>query len=87
MDPFGYGSKRKAKTRSADPTLILKAKGYGFRQLMRESGASQHATERFVKGQRVHPRTRIKLEEAIKRLEQTPFRRLQRSMSDMEIYR
>lgn len=73
--PIRYGSKRKAKTRSADPTLILKAKRYGLRQLMRESGASQHATERFVKGKRVHPKTRIKLEEAVKRLEQTPFRR------------
>ena len=36
--PIRYGSGRKAKTRSAEPALIEKARRYGLRQLMRESG-------------------------------------------------
>ena len=32
------------------------------RRLMRESGASQHATERFLRGEPVHPGTRERLE-------------------------
>jgi hypothetical protein len=35
---------------------------------MRESGTSQHATERFLRGERVHPATRKKLAEAVERL-------------------
>jgi len=67
--PISYGSGRKGKTRSADPMLIAKARRYGLRQLMRESGASQHAVERFLKGERLHPATRARLEEAVQRLE------------------
>ena len=68
--PIRYGSgRRNAKTRSADPALIAKAKRYGLRRLMRESGVSQHATERYLRGERVHPATRLTLEEAVKKLE------------------
>jgi hypothetical protein len=68
--PIRYGSGRKAKTRSADPLLIQKARKYGVRQLMRASGASQHSVERFLNGERVHPATRASLEKAIAQLEQ-----------------
>ena len=34
---------------------------FSLRQLMRESRASQHATERFLRGDRVHPATRARL--------------------------
>jgi hypothetical protein len=36
---------------------------------MRESGASQHAIERFLKADRVHPATRARLERAVEKLE------------------
>jgi hypothetical protein len=67
--PIRYGSARRAKTRSADPALIEKARRYGLRQLMRESGASQHSTERFLRKERVHPGTRNKLADAVANLE------------------
>jgi hypothetical protein len=69
--PIRYGSGRKAKTRSADPAFIAKAKDYGVRLLMRESKASQHSIERFLNGGRVHPSTRAKLKAAIEVLERT----------------
>jgi len=51
--------------RSADPAVIAEARRYGLRQLMRESKASQHSVERFLRGERVHPRTRVALEQAL----------------------
>lgn len=68
--PIRYGSSQKAKTRSAAPVLIQKARRYGLRLLMRSSGTSQHATERFLRGERVHPGTRKKLADAVANLEQ-----------------
>jgi hypothetical protein len=53
--PIRYGTGRKKKTRSADPLLIAKARRYGVRPLMRASGTSQHATERYLRGEQVHP--------------------------------
>jgi hypothetical protein len=67
--PIRYGIRRKAKTRSADPERIQKARRYGVRPLMRESGASQHATERYRRGESVHPGTRARLDAAVERLE------------------
>ncbi len=52
-----------------DPALIAKARRYGLRQLMPESAASQHATERFLNGERVNPATPTKLEAAAQKLE------------------
>jgi len=37
--PIRYDSGRNAKTRSADPALVGKARRYGLRRLMRESGS------------------------------------------------
>jgi hypothetical protein len=36
---------------------------------MRASKASQHAIERFLDGERVHPATRARLERAVEKLE------------------
>jgi hypothetical protein len=68
--PIRYGSGRKAKTRSADPALVGKARRYGLRRLMRQSGVSQHATERYLRGERVHPSTRARLDAAVMALNQ-----------------
>ncbi len=67
--PIQYGPYQTAKTRAADAGLILRARRFPLRQLMRESGASQHATERFLDGDRVHPMTRARLARAVERLE------------------
>jgi hypothetical protein len=67
--PIRYGARHRAKTRAADARSVEKARQYGLRQLMGESGASQHATERFLRGERVHPATRAKLERAVQELE------------------
>ena len=68
--PIKYGARRTAKTRAADARSVEKARQYGLRQLMRESGVSQHSTERFLRGERVHPATRKKLAQALETLEQ-----------------
>jgi hypothetical protein len=67
--PIRYGTQRNAKTRSADPALIVKARRYGLRELMREARTSQHSTERFLRGDRVHPATRARLTAAIATLD------------------
>jgi hypothetical protein len=64
-----YEPGRTAKTRAANPMVILKAKRYGLRQLSRESGVQQHALERFLEGKRVHPKTRNALLKAVEKLE------------------
>jgi hypothetical protein len=68
--PIQYEPGRTAKTRGANPILILKAKRYGLRQLSRESGVHQHAIERFLKGKRVFSSTRVRIRKAVERLEQ-----------------
>jgi CRISPR-associated endonuclease Cas1 len=67
--PIKYHAGQNVKTRAADAGLILRARGFPLRQLMRESGASQHATERFLRGDRVHPATRARLASAVEKLE------------------
>jgi hypothetical protein len=67
--PLKYHQQQTAKTRSADAGLILRARGFALRKLMRESGASQHSVERFLQGERVHPATRAKLAQAVEKLE------------------
>ena len=39
-----------------------------MRGLMRESGVSQHAIERFLDGERVHPATRARVGRAVEKL-------------------
>jgi hypothetical protein len=67
--PIRYQSGRTTNTRSADARLILRAKRFGIRRLMRMSGVWQHAIERFLSGARVHPSTRTKLAQAIEKME------------------
>jgi hypothetical protein len=72
--PVEYQPGQTARTRPADASLILRAKQviklFGFRQFMREAGTkSQHAVERFLKGERIHPRTRVRLAHAVEALE------------------
>ncbi len=67
--PVRYGPRRIVKTRAADALLILRAKQFPFRRLMREANVSQHALERFLTGARVYPSTRTKVAQAIDKLE------------------
>ncbi len=66
--PIRYQAGR-GKTRPADPGLILRAKRFSLRQVMRESGVSQHSVERFLCGEPVHPSTRAGLKQAVEKLE------------------
>jgi hypothetical protein len=67
--PIKYHRHQTAKTRASDSGLILRARRFPLRQLMRRSGASQHSVERFLQGDRVHPATRAKLAKAVEKLE------------------
>jgi hypothetical protein len=67
--PLRYHAGRTKKTRAADPDMIRRARKFSIRQLMRASGKNQHAVERFLRGERVHPATRVCLEQAVTRLE------------------
>jgi hypothetical protein len=72
--PMQYHRAQTGKTRAADAGLILKARKFGVRPLMRESGNSQHSIERFFAGERVHPATRGKLKKALEELERNADR-------------
>jgi hypothetical protein len=67
--PIAYQRGQTTNTRSADARLIIRAKRFGIRRLIRTSGKSQHAIERFLSGARVHPSTRAKLAQAIEKME------------------
>jgi len=75
--PIRYQAGQRAKTRSADPGLILGAKRFPLRQLIRESGVSQHSVERFLDGEPVHPTTRARLARAVEKLEREAHDRTQ----------
>ncbi len=72
--PIKYHRGRRVKTRAADAGTIARARRFGLRQLMRESGASQHSVQRFLDGEPVHPSTRLRMEQAVARLEHQPKR-------------
>jgi hypothetical protein len=67
--PITYQAHRTRNTHAADPGLILRANRFGVRQLMRESGRSQHVVERFLNGGRVFPKTRARMMKAVLKLE------------------
>ena len=67
--PIEYQDRRTANTRAADADLLLRAQRFSARQLRRVSGVSQHAVERFLRGERVHPRTRNRLAQAVETME------------------
>lgn len=64
-----YHPRKTANTRPADAALIVRATRLSKKLLRRESGASQHAIDRFFRGDRIHPVTRKKLAEAVDKLE------------------
>ena len=67
--PLRYQAGQTGKTRAADPRLILRAKRFSGRRLRCESGVGQHAFERFLRGDPVHPSTRARLAKAVEKLE------------------
>jgi hypothetical protein len=77
--PIKYHPRQRIKTRAAGPGTIARARRFGLRQLMRESGKSQHSVQRFLDGNPVHPATRGSLEQAVHRLEQQDKRQRQSS--------
>jgi hypothetical protein len=69
VGPVKYHPHKTANTRPADAALILRASRFAKKLLRRESGASQHAIDRFFRGERIHPSTRKKLAQTVKKLE------------------
>jgi hypothetical protein len=67
--PVKYHPHKTANTRPADAALILRASRFSKKLLRRESGASQHAIDRFFRRERIHPSTRKKLAEVVEKLE------------------
>jgi hypothetical protein len=68
--PVKYHARKTANTRPADAALILRASRFSKKLLRRESGASQHAIDRFFRGERIHPSTRKRLAQTVEKLEQ-----------------
>jgi len=69
VGPVQYHPRKTAKHPSADVALIQRASRFPKKLLRREAGASQHAIDRFFRGERIHPGTRKKLAEAVQELE------------------
>lgn len=69
VGPVRYHARKTANTRPADAALIQRASRFPKRLLRRESGASQHAVDRFFRGERIHPGTRKKLALTVEELE------------------
>jgi hypothetical protein len=67
--PVKYHPRKTANTRPADVALIFRASRFSKKLLRRESGASQHAIDRFFRGERIHPATRATVAQAVERLE------------------
>ena len=69
VGPVKYSPRKTANTRPADTALIQRASRFPKKLLRRKSGTSQHAIDRFLRGERVHPGTRKKLADAVANLE------------------
>ena len=69
--PIKYHTRKMANIRPADAALILRASRFSKKLLRRESGASQHAIDRFFRGERIHPGTRKRLAQAVEKLERS----------------
>jgi hypothetical protein len=67
--PVQYHPRKTANTRPADAALIQRARRFSSKMLRRESGVSQHAIDRFLDGERVHPDTRRRLAQTVEELE------------------
>jgi hypothetical protein len=73
--PLVYQANRTRNTHAADPGLILRAQRFGLRRLARVSGVSPHAVERFLRGERVFPKTRERMTKAVLKLERSKRKR------------
>jgi hypothetical protein len=71
VGPVKYYPRKTANTRPADAALIQRASRFPKKLLRRESGASQHAIDRFFRGERIHPGTRKKLAKTVEELERS----------------
>jgi hypothetical protein len=69
VGPVRYSPRKTANTRPADVALIQRASRFPKKLLRRKSGVSQHAIDRFLRGERIHPGTRKKLADAVDKLE------------------
>ena len=69
VGPVQYHPRKTANTRPADAALVMRATRFSKKLLGRKSGASQHAIDRFLRGERIHPGTRKKLADAVADLE------------------
>ena len=69
LGPVKYYPRKTANTRPADAALIQRANRFPKKLLRRESGVSQHAIDRFFRGERIHPGTRKKLAQTVEELE------------------
>jgi hypothetical protein len=67
--PVKYHPRKTTNTRPADSALIARGKRFAKKLLRRKSGVSQHAIDRFFRGERIHPATRKKLADAVTNLE------------------
>jgi hypothetical protein len=65
----GLSSEKIKLTRPADAALIQQARRFPKKLLRRESGVSQHAIDRFFRGERIHPGTQKKLAVTVEKLE------------------
>lgn len=73
--PVTYQPHRTQNTYAADSGIVLRAKRFPLRQIMRESGLSQHTVERFLRGGRVFPETREHMMKTVQKLECAKVRR------------
>ena len=69
VGPVQYHPRRTVNTRPTDAALIVRARRFSKKSLRRESGVSQHAIDRFLDGERIHPATRKKLAQTVENLE------------------
>jgi hypothetical protein len=69
VGPIRYHPRKTANHPSADAALIMRASRFSKKLLRPQSGASQHAVDRFFRGERIHPVTRKKLADAVTNLE------------------
>ena len=71
--PVRYSPRKTANTRPADAALVQRASRFPKKLLRRQSGVSQHAIDRFLNGERIHPATRKKLAQTVEELERSSF--------------
>lgn len=67
--PITYQANRTRNTHAGDAGLILRARRFPLREMIRESALSQHAVERFLSGERVFPSTRARIMKTVQKLE------------------